>query len=91
MLYGHALPTYCTNFSLFHSFAFFLTTIFFKGNLLFCLRCCIHKECIFTESMFHSIGRFYGSGGRDQSRSNNDGFRARSRSPPNKALGVSNW
>ncbi|TVU21612.1 hypothetical protein EJB05_31261, partial [Eragrostis curvula] len=33
---------------------------------------------------FHE--RFYGSGGR----SNNDGFRARSRSPPSKALGVSN-
>ncbi|GJN37344.1 hypothetical protein PR202_gb26285 [Eleusine coracana subsp. coracana] len=38
---------------------------------------------------FHE--RFYGSGVRDQSRSNNDGFRARSRSPPSKAVGVSNW
>uniref|UniRef100_A0A0A9DQD1 RNA helicase n=1 Tax=Arundo donax TaxID=35708 RepID=A0A0A9DQD1_ARUDO len=38
---------------------------------------------------FHE--RFYGSGGRNQSRTNNDGFRARSRSPPSKALGVSNW
>ncbi|XP_062194053.1 DEAD-box ATP-dependent RNA helicase 14-like isoform X2 [Phragmites australis] len=39
---------------------------------------------------FHE--RFYGSGGgRNQSSTNNDGFRARSRSPPSKALGVSNW
>ncbi|KAL6848103.1 hypothetical protein ACP4OV_022231 [Aristida adscensionis] len=37
---------------------------------------------------FHE--RFYGSG-RSQSRTNNDGYRARSRSPPSKALGVSNW
>ncbi|KAL6627343.1 hypothetical protein ACP70R_031069 [Stipagrostis hirtigluma subsp. patula] len=37
---------------------------------------------------FHE--RFYG-GGRSQSRTNNDGYRARSRSPPSKALGVSNW
>ncbi|CAO2185861.1 unnamed protein product [Urochloa humidicola] len=37
---------------------------------------------------FHE--RFYGSRGRDQSRTSNDGFRARSRSPP-KAVGVSNW
>jgi hypothetical protein len=38
----------------------------------------------------HSIGRFYGSRGRDESRSNNDGFRARSRSP-GKPVEVSNW
>ncbi|KAJ1282391.1 hypothetical protein BS78_03G048300 [Paspalum vaginatum] len=38
---------------------------------------------------FHE--RFYGSRGRDQSRTSNDGYRARSRSPPNKAVGVSNW
>lgn len=38
---------------------------------------------------FHE--RFYGSRGRDQSRASDDGFRARSRSPSNKAVGVSNW
>ncbi|CAO2204732.1 unnamed protein product [Urochloa humidicola] len=38
---------------------------------------------------FHE--RFYGSRGGDQSRTSNDGFRARSRSPPSKAVGVSNW
>eukprot|EP00267_Zea_mays_P052371 XP_020405420.1 putative DEAD-box ATP-dependent RNA helicase family protein isoform X2 [Zea mays] len=37
---------------------------------------------------FHE--RFYGSRGRDESRSNNDGFRARSRSP-GKPVEVSNW
>ncbi|KAF8704836.1 hypothetical protein HU200_031074 [Digitaria exilis] len=37
---------------------------------------------------FHE--RFYGSRG-DQNRTSNDGFRARSRSPPSKAVGVSNW
>ncbi|KAG2595389.1 DEAD-box ATP-dependent RNA helicase 14-like isoform X1 [Panicum virgatum] len=38
---------------------------------------------------FHE--RFYGPLGGDQSRTSNDGFRARSRSPPGKAVGVSNW
>jgi ATP-dependent RNA helicase DDX5/DBP2 len=38
---------------------------------------------------FHE--RFYGPLGGDQSRTSNDGFRARSRSPPSKAVGVSNW
>ncbi|CAD6232993.1 unnamed protein product [Miscanthus lutarioriparius] len=38
---------------------------------------------------FHE--RFYGSRGRDQSKTSNDGFRARSRSPPGKPVGVSNW
>nr|CAB3504421.1 unnamed protein product [Digitaria exilis] len=38
---------------------------------------------------FHE--RFYGSRGGDQNRTSNDGFRARSRSPPSKAVGVSNW
>ncbi|AQK90488.1 Putative DEAD-box ATP-dependent RNA helicase family protein [Zea mays] len=38
---------------------------------------------------FHE--RFYGSRGRDQSRTSNDGFRARSRSPPGKPVEVSNW
>ncbi|PNT70046.1 hypothetical protein BRADI_2g04460v3 [Brachypodium distachyon] len=37
---------------------------------------------------FHE--RFYSSRGADQNRTSNDGFRARSRSPP-KAVGVSNW
>lgn len=37
---------------------------------------------------FHE--RFYGPLGGDQSRTSNDGFRARSRSP-SKAVGVSNW
>ncbi|CAL4978142.1 unnamed protein product [Urochloa decumbens] len=38
---------------------------------------------------FHE--RFYGSRGGDQTKTSNDGFRARSRSPPSKAVGVSNW
>ncbi|CAL4951893.1 unnamed protein product [Urochloa decumbens] len=38
---------------------------------------------------FHE--RFYGSRGGDQNKTSNDGFRARSRSPPSKAVGVSNW
>ncbi|GJN05677.1 hypothetical protein PR202_ga23328 [Eleusine coracana subsp. coracana] len=46
---------------------------------------------MYDDSILNSTGRFYGSGARDQSRSNNDGFRARSRSPPSKAVGVSNW
>lgn len=49
---------------------------------------CIHGEWILIVCILR--GRFYGSRGRDQNRTSNDGYRARSRSP-GKAVGVSNW
>lgn len=73
-------------------------SLFLRQLLPLCLLClsftecdCIHEEWIPTVCILHSIGRFYGSRGRDQSRTSNDGFRARSRSPPGKPVEVSNW
>ena len=73
---------------------FFLQQLLSLGFLSFLsfMECdCIHEEWISTVCILHSIGRFYGSRGRDKSKTCNDGFRARSRSPPGKPVGVSNW